>query len=142
MAAGAKTRECEVRLKVPFHDLDPMQVVWHGHYIKYFEMAREQLMDVLGVDLKSYSINTGYLFPIVKSQVKYIHPLRHRDEFDCRARLVEANRRIVIDFEIRLAADGKLCAKGRTEQLAVRLPDLELEMNIPGDIQKALGFNE
>ena len=44
----------EARLKVPFHDADPMQVVWHGNYIKYFEIARDGLLDEAGVDLQSF----------------------------------------------------------------------------------------
>jgi acyl-CoA thioester hydrolase len=32
-----KTR---VELDVPFHDVDLQRVVWHGHYYKYFEVAR------------------------------------------------------------------------------------------------------
>ncbi len=28
---------------LPFHDLDPMRVVWHGNYMKYFEIARDGL---------------------------------------------------------------------------------------------------
>ena len=37
--------EASVRLKVPFHDVDTMQVVWHGHYLKYFEQARQVLAE-------------------------------------------------------------------------------------------------
>ena len=31
---------------VPFFDLDPMQVVWHGHYYKYMELARTELPSI------------------------------------------------------------------------------------------------
>ena len=30
-----------VEITVPFHDVDMMEVVWHGHYTKYFEVARK-----------------------------------------------------------------------------------------------------
>jgi len=128
----------KVRLKVPFHDVDPMGIVWHGNYIKYFEVARDELFNSLGVDLPEFSMNSGILFPIVKTSAKYIHPLRYRDEFVCEARIVEAKRKIVVDFEIRLASDGTLCSRGQTEQLAISLPEMKLELNIPEDIQKLL----
>ena len=32
--------EFETEITIPFFDLDPMNVVWHGNYIKYFEIAR------------------------------------------------------------------------------------------------------
>ena len=41
-------RSHEIRLSVPFHDLDPMDVVWHGNYLKYFDMARFALFREAG----------------------------------------------------------------------------------------------
>lgn len=35
----------EVELTVPFHDVDMMGVVWHGNYFRYFEIAREALLN-------------------------------------------------------------------------------------------------
>ena len=35
-----RTLEAEVELEVEFHDVDAMEVAWHGHYVKYFERAR------------------------------------------------------------------------------------------------------
>ena len=32
--------QAEIELLVPFFDVDMMEVVWHGHYVKYFEEAR------------------------------------------------------------------------------------------------------
>ena len=29
----------DVIIEVPFHDVDTMHVVWHGHYLKYFEIS-------------------------------------------------------------------------------------------------------
>ncbi len=45
-----KPRSSEVRLTVPFHDLDPMRVVWHGNYLKYFDIARFALFRKAGVE--------------------------------------------------------------------------------------------
>ena len=132
-------REAAVRLKVPFYDLDQMQVVFNGNYLKYFERARQALFDGAGLDPYRLPRDGDVVFPVVRSQVKHVRPLRFRDEFDCTARLVDARSKIVIDFEIRLVADGTLCARGRTEQVAVRLPALALELRIPQDVRRALG---
>lgn len=130
----------EVTLKVPFYDLDPMQIVWHGNYLKYFDVARSGLFDHLGVDLFDVHEKDGYIFPIIRSAVKHVRPLRRGDEFVCRATVKEARTKIVIAFEIRLVKDGTLCAKGSTEQVAVRVPQMELAFSIPEPISRALGF--
>jgi acyl-CoA thioester hydrolase len=130
----------EVTLKVPFYDLDPMQIVWHGHYLKYFDIARSELYDHLGVDLFAFHDRTRYIFPIIRTAVKHIRPLKRGDEFICRATVKEARTKIVIVFEIRLVRDGTICARGSTEQVAVREPEMEMEFTVPEEISRALGF--
>ncbi len=133
-------RSFEMRMSVPFHDLDPMQVVWHGNYLKYFDVARAALFDSLGVDLYSVQGEGALIFPVVRTSVKYIHSLRHQDEFFCRAAMVDARFKVVVDFEIRLVENGKVCTRGRSEQVAVKTPEMELMLGIPVDIRRALGF--
>ena len=131
-----------VRLKVPYYDVDLMQVVWHGHYLKYFEMARQALFRECGLDLQRYMEEKKYVFPVIRSKIKYIRPLRLNDEFICTAVLKEARVKIVLDFEIKLIADGKVCARGRSEQVALLIPEMEMAFKIPEEIQKAFyGMN-
>jgi acyl-CoA thioester hydrolase len=134
------TPSFEVQMTVPFHDLDPMQVVWHGNYLKYFDVTRSALFDSLGVDLYGIQKNSSLIYPVIRTSIKYIHPLRHQDVFICKATMVEARFKVVVDFEIRLAETGKVCTEGRGEQVAVKLPEMELLLGIPADVRKALGF--
>jgi acyl-CoA thioester hydrolase len=131
-------RTATVRFTVPFADVDAMQVVWHGNYFKYFDLARDQLFRDAGIDLYR-AVEDGVVFPVTRTQTKHIRPLRFRDEVDCTATLMESECRLVVDFEMRLAG-GTLCAKGRTEQVAVRLAetDASLELRLPETIRKAL----
>ena len=57
-------KSIEVPLSVPFHDLDPMHLVWHGNYLKYFDVARFALFKDAGIDLYMYSVDHQYIFPI------------------------------------------------------------------------------
>jgi acyl-CoA thioester hydrolase len=132
-------RTATARFSVPFCDVDAMQVVWHGNYFKYFDAARDRLYCDAGIDLYRLVEDCGVVFPITRTQTKHIRPLRFRDDVVCTATLVEAKCRLVVDFEIRLAGDGSLCAKGRTEQAAVRLSDGSLELRLPDAIRRALG---
>jgi len=131
-----------VTLKVPYYDVDLMQIVWHGNYLKYFEVARQALFKKYGVDLGRHTEDLRYVFPVVRSVVKHIWPLRFDDEFICTAVLREARVRIILDFEIKLISNGKVCAKGWTEQVALRLPEMEMIFQIPEEIQKALSGDE
>ena len=130
----------EVKISVPFFDLDPMQIVWHGNYLNYFEIARAALFEHYGVDLYSYYDREKIIFPIIRTSTKHIFPLRHRDEIICKATLVDANIKLVVDFEIRKTADNSVCARGRTEQVAVKTPEMETLFSIPQDIRNLLGY--
>ena len=37
----------ETETQVQFYDLDPMEVVWHGHYVNYLEIVRGVLLDTI-----------------------------------------------------------------------------------------------
>lgn len=131
---------CEIVHKVPFYDLDPMQIVWHGNYFQYFEDARVALFASRGIDLYEFYLRTKHIFPIVRTSTKHVHPLKYGDEFVCKATLIDGRMKIIIDFEIRLTGNQRLCARGRTEQVAVKAPQMEMLFSIPEEIRKALGF--
>ena len=127
-----------VRKRVPFYDVDMMRVVWNGHYWKYFEEARHALFTQQGISSFDEIEGKGWVFPVIRSEVKYIHPLRLDDEFICTATLKEARVKIVVDFEVTRVADGKVCARGRSEQAAVKVPETEMAFMIPEELQDAL----
>ena len=43
MGAQPVNKDADIRMEVPFHDIDILGIVWHGHYNKYFELARTAL---------------------------------------------------------------------------------------------------
>jgi len=130
----------EVKMVVPFFDLDPMQIVWHGNYLNYFEVARAGLLEHYGINLYGFYENTKLIFPIIRTSTKHILPLRYGDEFLCRAKLLDARVKLVFDFEIRKTVDGTICVRGRTEQVAVKVPEMETIFRIPEEIRRPLGF--
>ena len=140
MKESNENKTCEVHLTVPFHDLDPMHIVWHGNYMKYFDVARFALFDRCGIDLYEYSKDSLIIFPIIKTNTKHIMALRNKDKFIVQATVLEAKAKIVIDFQIRRSETGVICTKGRSEQVAVKLPEMEMLFEIPDDIRRALGF--
>jgi len=117
--------------------VDMFQIVWHGNYLKYFDLARQALFFKCGLDMPHTS-EKHYIFPVIRTNVKYVYPLKFNDEFICTAETRAAKVKLVIDFEIRLLGDGRLCATGRNEHAAVRMPEMEMEFSILEDVEKAL----
>src|SRR5210317_393585 len=89
----------EIQIKVPFQDVDVMGIVWHGNYLRYFEEARAELLDK--VDYGYFQMKeSGYSWPIVDARVKYIKPLHLQQIVQVKARLVEYECQLKIDYEI------------------------------------------
>ena len=61
----------ETKIKVAFFDLDPMNIVWHGNYVKYLEQARCDFFDKLNYNYTDM-YNDGVMYPIAKMDFKFI----------------------------------------------------------------------
>ena len=116
-------------LRVPFHDVDPANVVWHGRYFKYFEEARRTLFEDIGYGFEEM-LESGFIWPIVDANVRFVHPLRVDQRFSVTAELAEWELRIVVDYLIH-DLDGKVCTKGRTVQVPLDAETMELRLGTP-----------
>jgi acyl-CoA thioester hydrolase len=111
-------RSVETELKIEFYDCDPMHIVWHGNYIKYMEMARCVLLDEVGWNYHEMR-DSGYSWPVVDIQVKYIRPLVFKQRCRIRATLVDWENRIKIVYLIYDPASGQKITKASSVQMAV-----------------------
>lgn len=120
----------EVLVEVPFHDVDVMGVAWHGHYVKYFEAARGALLRALDYDYPQMR-ESGYLWPVVECQLKYVGPARYGQRLRVTARLVEYENRLKIAYEITDAETRARLTRGHTTQVAVDATSGELQFVSP-----------
>ena len=112
------SRVAEIELSPAFHDLDPMDVVWHGHYFKYLELARCALLQTFDYDYPQMRAS-GYVWPIVDLRCKYVRSARYGQRLRVRAELTEWEVRMRIDYLIRDADSGEKIARAHTIQVAV-----------------------
>ena len=121
-----------VPLVIPFHDVDLTGVAWHGRYLKYFELARDALMDRIGYSYAQMR-ESGFIFPVVDVQLRYLRPLRMGQQLEVTAALKEWEMRVVLDYEIRDAA-GLVHCRGKTVQVAVSADRWELRLGSPQEL--------
>jgi acyl-CoA thioester hydrolase len=131
----------EVDVTVPFHDVDMMAVAWHGHYLRYIELARCALLDRIDYNYPQMEAS-GYLWPVIDVRMKYIAPLRFGQTVRVRATLVEYQHRLKIDYLLYDPQSGKRTSKGYTVQVAVSKQSGEMCLASPQELLDKLGVSE
>lgn len=120
----------DVIIDVPFHDVDIMNVVWHGHYLKYFEIARCKLLDQFDYNYNQMK-DSGYAWPVIESYVRYAQGIIFGQHIRVRATLKEWENRLKIEYQIFDAESGKRLTKGFTSQVAVEIETREMCFQSP-----------
>jgi acyl-CoA thioester hydrolase len=124
--ALSATVECEVA----FHDVDMVQIVWHGHYLRYLEQARWALMNDIDFGFEAMR-DSGYGWPIVDLHVKYIRAARFGDRLSVRASLAEWKNRLTVTYLVTDLASRECVMRAQTQQVAVELPSGVLQFVSP-----------
>ena len=89
----------EVEMTIPFHDVDMMGVVWHGNYFRYFEIAREALLNQFDYGYRQMKAS-GYVWPVVDTRVKYRDAVTFEQRIRVRAHIEEVENRLRIAYQI------------------------------------------
>jgi len=131
-------RTAETIIDVPFFDVDAMQVVWHGHYVKYLEIARCELLRSFDYDYPQMS-ESGYMWPIVDLQIKYVGSALFAKKIKVKATLTEWENRLKIQYVITDVLTGKRLTKASTIQVAIDLKTREMCFESPSILFEKLG---
>ena len=115
----------ETEIQVQFFDLDPMEVVWHGHYAKYLEVARCALLDTIDYNYKQMKAS-GYAWPVIDMHLRYIESAMFGQRLKLRAEIVEWENRLKIDYLVTDAASGRRLLRASTTQVAVDMTTREM----------------
>src|SRR5580692_6916004 len=83
----------EVETQVQFYDLDPMDVVWHGNYAKFLELARCALLDKIDYNYAQMKAS-GYAWPVIDMHIRYLQPATFGDRITVRAEIAEWENRL------------------------------------------------
>lgn len=127
-------------IEVPFYDVDSMDITWHGNYVKYFELARCELLASLGYDYKKMK-ESGYAWPIIDLNIRYIQPSRFQQRLRVNSRLVEWEHRLKITYVIYDADTNQRLTKGYSVQVAVNVKTGEMCFASPAVLEEALRKN-
>ena len=120
----------DTEILVPFFDVDTMHVVWHGHYVKYLEVARCALLDQIGHNYTAMR-ESGYAWPVIDLQLRYVRAAVFGQTLNVRASLVEWENRLKINYLISDLASGERLTRASSVQVAVEMASREMQLASP-----------
>mgnify|MGYP001544777976 CR=1 FL=1 len=129
----------EIETQVQFYDLDPMEVVWHGNYAKYLELARCALLDKIDYNYTQMKAS-GYAWPVIDMHIRYLQPVAFGEKIKVRAELVEWENRLKLEYLITNAATGLRVTKASTVQVAVEMSVRQMCLTSPPILFEKLGL--
>lgn len=128
----------EIEVTPALYDIDPMDVVYHGNYVKYLEKARTALLDHHGYGYLQMR-ESGYLWPVVDMRLKYVRPATLGQRLRVKATVTEWENRLRVDYLIRDAQSGQKINTAYTIQVAVKKTTGELCFVCPPILAERLG---
>lgn len=123
------THETEVTVR--FNEADPLGIVWHGHYLRYFEDGREAFGNRYGVSYLDFYRN-GLAVPVVSIHCDYKRPLRYGDKVIVETTF-EPNPAAKLNFTYRMLEhrERSVVAVGSSVQVFVDAKTFALHLTMP-----------
>ena len=112
-----KTLSGKIEINVRFNEADPLGIVWHGHYIRYFEDGREAFGNEHGIGYLDF-YKQGLIIPIVSIQCDFKRSLKYGEKVVVETIYVPCEA-AKLKFEYRLfnSKSGQLVATGTSVQV-------------------------
>ena len=115
----SKRLENEIVLNIRFSDLDPMGVVWHGNYVKYFEDGRETFGLRYGLSYFEFE-RQGVFAPVVEIDIRYKKPIRFGDNVVLKTMYQKScAAKILFEYEIKNAKTNEILTMAKSIQVFV-----------------------
>jgi len=79
-------------IRVYWEDTDAGGIVFYANYLKFFERARTEWLRSLGIEQHSLKEQSGGMFVVSETGLKYLQPARLDDQLRISTQLREAGR--------------------------------------------------
>jgi acyl-CoA thioester hydrolase len=120
-----------------FYDLDPMNIVWHGHYPRFLEHGRVAVMDKIGYGYNEM-MESGYAWPIIDMRMRYARPMRLAVPVAITAGIIEWENILRIVYSIRERDSKERVMRASTSQVALTITTSEMQWVAPPVLREKL----
>lgn len=107
-----KKKEFKTKLRVRFSETDAWGIVYYANFLVWFEVARGELFEELGVDMETWR-NAEVMPVVVEAHCRYLRSARYGDRVSVEtqvrlfgSKMMEFNYRLMHEKNKQLIAEG------------------------------------
>ena len=105
--------EDEIEIQVRYSETDQMSFVYHGNYVKYFEIGRITWLKKLGISYKKME-EDGILLPVIELKLNFKKPALFDDKLIIKTKLKRMPS-YMIEFDFEIKRDDQVITLGYTK---------------------------
>ncbi len=125
-----------IEFPIKFSEVDSLRVVWHGHYVRYFEDGREAFGREYGLGYLDVYEN-GLAVPLVDLQVNFKRVLEYGDSAIIETTFINSPAaKLIFEYKIISAKHGYVACTGKSTQVFMDPHTKELHITMPAFMQK------
>lgn len=101
-----------MEIKIYYEDTDCGGVVYYANYLKYFERARTEYLEMRGYSVAAL-MKQGIIFVVVHAEVEYCSPGRYGDTLVVETEVGDVTRAaLTFSYIVREKVSGRVVVKG------------------------------
>ena len=139
MTKNKETRTSQLvnrtEITVRFSEVDALGIVWHGHYMKFFEDGREGFGKQYGLgylDIHKHQFSV----PLVNLTIDYKRTVKYGDAIIVETTYIDSPAaKIIFHYKLYRASDHVLVATGESTQVFIDTKE-ELHITLPSFFQE------
>lgn len=124
-------------IRILYSDTDSYGVVWHGAYTKWFEAARVEIVEQLGLKLEELEKN-NILFPVVEMNIRYKSSAKMNERIIIRTQIIEVKpQSVTFEHKVYEKSTEKLRVIAQTTIVAINNETGKMYRKMPDNILSA-----
>ena len=121
----------KIEINVRFNEADPLGIVWHGHYIRYFEDGREAFGTKYGIGYLDF-YKKNIIIPVVQVDCSFKRSLRYGDKVTVETSFIPTEAaKLQFEYKLYNTIKGELVATGSSIQVFLDKETSVLQLTNP-----------
>jgi len=107
-------------VRVRYAETDKMGVVYHAHYLMWFEVGRVELLRNMGFVYSELERDHDCHLPVVEARIRYKAPAYYDDELVIRTKIKNVRSSFLLfSYKVLRRGDDTILAEGETTHIVV-----------------------